>query len=154
MRRFMKNLCRRGLAAYGEGEVRHNLELGAVEVLLLSEDLRKVRARIECTNRSCDFSESQTRSASSPPPGNCPKCGSALTVAAEEDIVSDLSRLADQSGAERLKSSPPSSKKERSSTKPSEALQPSSDTRRATYRGDENDRGLHLLTSPAHREGG
>jgi len=71
-----------------------------VEVLLLSEDLRKVRARIECTNRSCDFSESQTRSASSPPPGNCPKCGSALTVAAEEDIVSDLARLAEQSGAE------------------------------------------------------
>ena len=101
MRRFMKELVsERGLAAYGEGEVRHNLELGAVEVLLLSEDLRKVRARIECTNRSCDFSESQTRSASSPPPGNCPKCGSALTVAAEEDIVSDLSRLADQSGAE------------------------------------------------------
>jgi len=101
MRRFMKELVsERGLAAYGEKEVRHNLELGAVEVLLLSEDLRKVRARIECTNRSCDFSESQTRSASSPPPGNCPKCGSALTVAAEEDIVSDLARLAEQSGAE------------------------------------------------------
>jgi len=101
MRRFMKELVSdKGLAAYGESEVRHNLELGSVEVLLLSEDLRRVRARIECTNRSCDFSENQTRASSSPLPGNCLKCGSALTVAAEEDIVSDLSKLADRSGAE------------------------------------------------------
>ncbi|MDD2756284.1 MAG: peptide chain release factor aRF-1, partial [Methanothrix sp.] len=62
MRRFMKELVSdKGLAAYGENEVRHNLELGAVEILLLSEDLRKTRAKIECTSRSCDFSMYQTR---------------------------------------------------------------------------------------------
>ena len=101
MRRFMKELVSdKGLAAYGEKEVRHNLELGAVVVLLLSEDLRKTRIKIECTNRSCDFSDSQTRTSGSAALGNCLKCGSALTIKEEEDIVSDLSKLADESGAE------------------------------------------------------
>ncbi|HPS90544.1 MAG TPA: peptide chain release factor aRF-1 [Methanothrix sp.] len=101
MRRFMKELVSdKGLAAYGENEVRHNLELGAVEVLLLSEDLRKTRAKIECTSRSCDFSEYQTRTASTAPVGSCLKCGAALTITEEVDIVSELSKLADLSKTE------------------------------------------------------
>jgi len=101
MRRFMKELVSdKGLAAYGDNEVRHNLELGAVEILLLSEDLRKTRAKIECTSRSCDFSDNQTRSKASEPLGSCLKCGAALTITGEEDIVSELSKLADQSKAE------------------------------------------------------
>lgn len=101
MRRFMRELVSdKGLAAYGEKEVRHNLELGAVDTLLLSEDLRKTRAKIVCTNRSCDFSESRTRSSSSEPLGNCLKCSSPLAIEEEEDIVSDLSKLAELSGAE------------------------------------------------------
>ncbi len=101
MRRFMKELVSdKGLAAYGEKEVRHNLELGAVDVLLLSEDLRKTRAKIVCTNRSCDYTDSQTRSGSSEPVGTCLKCSSPLTIEEEVDIVSDLSKLAELSGAE------------------------------------------------------
>ncbi len=101
MRRFMTELVSdKGLAAYGEKEVRHNLELGAVEVLLLSEDLRKTRAEIVCTNRSCDFTESQTRSGAAAAVGCCLKCGSPLSIAGEEDIVFNLSKLADQSGAQ------------------------------------------------------
>ena len=101
MRRFMRELVSdKGLAAYGEREVRHNLELGAVDVLILSEDLRKTRAKIVCTNRSCDFVDNQTRSSSSEPLGNCLKCYSPLTIEEETDIVSDLSRLAELSGAE------------------------------------------------------
>jgi peptide chain release factor subunit 1 len=101
MRRFMKELVSdKGLAAYGDNEVRHNLELGAVEILLLSEDLRKTRCKIECTSRSCDFSEYQTRSGASATLGNCLKCGGSLTITGEEDIVSELSKLADQSKTE------------------------------------------------------
>ena len=101
MRRFMKELVSdKGLAAYGEKEVRHNLELGAVDVLLLSEDLRKTRAKIVCTNRSWDYTDSQTRSGSSEPVGTCLKCSSPLTIEEEVDIVSDLSKLAELSGAE------------------------------------------------------
>jgi len=101
MRRFMRELVSdKGLAAYGEREVRHNLELGAVDTLLLSEDLRKTRAKIVCTNRSCDFSDSRTRSSSSEPLDNCLKCSSPLAIEEEVDIVSDLSKLAELSGAE------------------------------------------------------
>ncbi|GAB6266052.1 MAG: peptide chain release factor aRF-1 [Methanothrix sp.] len=101
MRRFMKELVSdKGLAAYGEKEVRHNLVLGAVDVLILSEDLRKTRAKIVCTNRSCDYTDSQTRSGSSEPVGTCLKCSSPLTIEEEVDIVSDLSKLAEMSGAE------------------------------------------------------
>jgi peptide chain release factor subunit 1 len=100
MRRFMKELVsEKGLASYGEKEVRENLIMGSVETLLLSEDLRKTRAKIRCTNPGCDFSEDATRSPSSPPPENCTKCGSQLEIAEEVDIIADLSRMAEESGS-------------------------------------------------------
>jgi len=100
MRRFMTELVNdKGLASYGENEVRENLLLGAVDTLLLSEDLRKTRARIECTSSSCNFSEEVTRLPAAPPPENCPSCGSSLTVVDEVDLVIDLSNLAEQSGS-------------------------------------------------------
>ena len=100
MQRFMRELVSdKGLASYGEKEVRRDLELGAVDTLLLSEDLRSTRARVICSNRSCDFTDNQTRTASSLPLGNCLKCGNVLNIVGEEDTVSDLSRLAEQSGA-------------------------------------------------------
>lgn len=100
MKRFMEELVGdKGLAAYGEKEVRHNLELGSVDTLLLSEDLRKTRARITCSNRSCDFSENKTLGPNALAQGSCLKCGSPLQVAEEIDLVSDLSKLADESGA-------------------------------------------------------
>jgi peptide chain release factor subunit 1 len=39
-----------GLSAYGEDQVRHALELGAVDTLLLSEGLRKDRVVVNCPN--------------------------------------------------------------------------------------------------------
>jgi peptide chain release factor subunit 1 len=100
IRRFMEELVSdKGLAAYGEKEVRHNLELGSVDTILLSENLRNTRAKITCSNRSCDFSENKTLAPNAPPQGNCLKCGSPLQVAGELDLVSDLSKLADESGA-------------------------------------------------------
>src|SRR5688572_15155171 len=39
-----------GLASYGEDQVRHALGLGAVDTLLISEGLRKVRLTLRCTN--------------------------------------------------------------------------------------------------------
>jgi peptide chain release factor subunit 1 len=100
VRRFMEELVSdKGLAAYGEKEVRHNLDLGSVDTLLLSENLRKTRVKITCSNRSCDFSENKTLAPNAPSQGNCLKCGSPLQVAEDIDLVSDLSKLADESGA-------------------------------------------------------
>src|SRR5207247_1249125 len=39
-----------GLAAYGEEQVRNALRLGAVDTLLISEGLRKVRLKLRCAN--------------------------------------------------------------------------------------------------------
>ncbi|NYT02819.1 MAG: peptide chain release factor 1 [Methanosarcinales archaeon] len=99
MRRFMKELVNdKGLASYGEAEVRHNLALGAVDTLLLSEDMRKTRATIKCTNQNCDYEKQTTRTPSSPAPEGCPKCGSQLAIVEEVDLITNLSRLAEQSG--------------------------------------------------------
>ncbi len=49
MQRFLHELIDEdGLASYGEAEVRRNLQVGAVEVLLLSEDLKKKRLIYHC----------------------------------------------------------------------------------------------------------
>jgi peptide chain release factor subunit 1 len=100
MRRFMKELVSdKGLASYGEKEVRHNLALGAVDTLILSEQLRRTRANVKCSNQSCGYETAITRSPSSPAPGSCPNCGGQLGVSSESDLVSDLSTMAEQSGS-------------------------------------------------------
>jgi peptide chain release factor subunit 1 len=100
MRRFFKELVsEKGLASYGESEVRHNLVLGAVDTLLLSDELRRTRATFECSNKSCDFQEKVTRSESDAYPGACPKCGSSLNLVEEVDLISDLTTLAEEGGS-------------------------------------------------------
>lgn len=54
IQRFLNELVdENGLASYGEAEVRQNLMNGAVEVLLLSEDIKSKRQTFECP--SCGF---------------------------------------------------------------------------------------------------
>lgn len=102
MNQFLKELVRDGgNAAYGEESIRKNLELGAVDVLLLSDGLRKSRIRIACPN--CTYREERSVS---PEPGKkisaldfgtCPDDGSPLYLEEETDIVDELAALADQS---------------------------------------------------------
>lgn len=59
MERFFKELVKDdGLSSYGEESVRKNLEIGAVDVLLLSSVLRKSRLSIKC--QSCDYEKEET----------------------------------------------------------------------------------------------
>jgi len=102
MDRFLKELVKDdGLAAYGEDSVRKNLELGAVDVLLLSSSLRKSRVRIKC--QSCGHSEERTvqlepgKSIEDIIPHTCKKCTAPLVIDEEVDIIEELTRLADQS---------------------------------------------------------
>jgi peptide chain release factor subunit 1 len=104
MERFLKELVKDdGLAAYGEESIRHNLEIGAVDTLLLSSKLRKSRLKIKC--QSCDYSTEKTinvepgKTVADIPLGNCPKCTAPLTLETEIDIVDELTKLADQSSA-------------------------------------------------------
>ena len=81
-----------GLAAYGEAQVRHALQLGAVDLLLVSEGLRKARAKVSCGN--CGYANESTidRDKELAP---CPQCGQPRLSALEErDIVEELSERA------------------------------------------------------------
>jgi len=84
-----------GLAAYGENVVRHALELGAVDMLMLSEGLRKSRVKLKCG--SCSYENTQTVDTSSVP-GQCPNCGGQLAVAESHDIIEELTSIAERTG--------------------------------------------------------
>lgn len=104
MERFMKELVSdKGLAAYGEDSVRHNLNMGAVEVLLLSEDLRRSRITLKCQN--CDYTSTTTVKHRAGEKatlefGKCPKCQSALSISEQVDVVDELSVIAEQMNTE------------------------------------------------------
>jgi peptide chain release factor subunit 1 len=84
-----------GLAAYGEEQVRHALKLGAVDTLLISEGLRKVRATLRCANGDWE-GEKTIEDAGDPPP--CPNDGGLLSVVEKRDLIEDLTKIAEQTG--------------------------------------------------------
>ena len=99
LERFMKELVsEKGLAAYGEDSVRANMKLGAVDVLLLSEDLRRSRITIRCAN--CTYTSTKTikhRPGEEPTvTEKCPQCQSSLSIAEKVDVVEELSLIAEQ----------------------------------------------------------
>ena len=104
MKRFLKEITKteRSLAVYGEKQVRKALEMGIVDTLLLSEDLRKYRITLSC--QSCKYTEEKTVDEDvfndfSPP--NCPKCDTSTSMEVTEkiDLVDELSDLAEKTGA-------------------------------------------------------
>jgi len=97
VQRFLTELIDEdGLAAYGEDEVRNYLQMGAVEVLLLSEDIRAKRAKYECP--SCGYKIDVTVKADEPRP--CPKCNDQMKMVDSRDIVDDLVEIAEAAGSE------------------------------------------------------
>ena len=94
-----------GLAVYGESAVRECLKLGAVDTLLISEGLDLVRVVVRCTG--CGHEEAKLLKAREVPKFEaslssrpCPKCGqTTLRVASAEELVEDLARLAEETGA-------------------------------------------------------
>ena len=84
-----------GLAAYGEEQVRHALELGAVDTLLVSEGLRKLRLKLRCANGDWKGERTLADEAILP---KCPEDGGNLTVVDKKDIIEEFNGLASQSG--------------------------------------------------------
>jgi peptide chain release factor subunit 1 len=104
MNRFLKELVKEnGLASYGEENIRKNLSLGSVEVLLLSGSLRKSRVKYRCP--SCNHGREVTiniepgKTAKDLETGACAKCSAPLVIDEEVDIIEELTNLADQSSA-------------------------------------------------------
>jgi len=98
VQRFMEEVRKEdgGLAAYGEEEVRRAIALGAVEILLVSEGLRKVRAKLRCGNGDWEGEKTFARGEG---PGPCPVDGGALTLLENVDLVEDLTSRAEATGA-------------------------------------------------------
>ncbi|MEZ0345077.1 MAG: peptide chain release factor aRF-1 [Infirmifilum sp.] len=97
---FLYNLARdTGLITYGEEEVREALRANAVEKLLVSEALNKIRVHAVCKVCKHEFTttvhgEEQLQLL------KCPKCGGEVEILEQKDIVEELAELAEQGGAE------------------------------------------------------
>ncbi|MCS7121860.1 MAG: peptide chain release factor aRF-1 [Archaeoglobaceae archaeon] len=95
IQRFLSELSKDGLAAYGEEEVRKYLELGAVEVLLLSEDLRYERVKYRC--QVCGKEIEKTIKEKEDEQVVCD--GIVMEEVERKDIVLELSELAEKMGS-------------------------------------------------------
>jgi len=98
--RFMREIGKPdgGLAAYGEAQVRQALTIGAVDMLILSEKLRKLRLVMKC--EQCGWTKEET-TAEDPLDfekryGPCPQCNAqAVAIDQETDIVEELSQMSE-----------------------------------------------------------
>lgn len=83
-----------GLSTYGEEQVRKALQIGAVDILLLSEGLRKVRVKYRC---SCGNSGEATVAKEGDV--KCPKCPDASPEIIEsKDVIDDFYEEAEKVG--------------------------------------------------------
>ena len=103
MKRFFKEVTKTegSLAIYGESHVRKALEMGVVDTLLLSENLRKYRLKLKCS--SCDYIEERTvdeKALDDFEPPNCSKCDTSIQMEIVEkiDLIDELSDMAEKTG--------------------------------------------------------
>jgi peptide chain release factor subunit 1 len=102
MEEFFKQLHDGEKATYGFKQTRQNLNMGAVEELLISEDLRRDAVTYDCSNGHTDYEligvnanvESHT----------CSTCGEDVPAedAEREDAIEHLMELAEQRGTETV----------------------------------------------------
>ncbi len=103
MKRFLKEVTKTkgSLAIYGEPQLRKALEMGAVDTLLLSENLRKYRLKLKCS--SCDYTEERTISEDDLEEFNlptCPKCDTSapMEIVEKIDLIDEFSDLTEKTG--------------------------------------------------------
>jgi peptide chain release factor subunit 1 len=97
MNRFLHEIARDGLAAYGEEEVREYINLGAVDTLLLSEALRYERVKYKCP--VCGKEKEITVREGVVNPPVCEDDGTTMEEVDRQDVVLELTELAESSGA-------------------------------------------------------
>ncbi len=96
MNRFLDELRKSdgGSSAYGEMQVRHAMGLGAIDTLLISEEMEKTSFEYSCPGCGKTGEISQKSSEV-----KCPGCGEEVKITNEIDIVNDLYELADSYGS-------------------------------------------------------
>ncbi|MBP2201062.1 peptide chain release factor subunit 1 [Methanococcus voltae] len=106
IQKFFKELIKDdgGLAAYGEKQVMKYLDMGAIDTLIVTEDLNTTRVTIKCNNCEAITNinvknnelykfEEELKSKS------CPNCEGSLTIAEEMDIIEYLAELCNVNGS-------------------------------------------------------
>jgi len=81
-----------GLSIYGEEQVRNALLIGAVDTLILSEDIRRLKLDLTCP--SCG-SKKETIAKDSTENVKCDKCGAVMRTDTIQDLVGEMHKLAD-----------------------------------------------------------
>ena len=100
MQRFLHELVdENGLGSYGEAEVRRNLQIGAVEILLLSEDLKKKRLIYHCSSCQGETEKTIKREAEAEEIA-CPTCGEKMKTEEGRDLIDDFVDMAEELGSE------------------------------------------------------
>ena len=104
MKHFLREVTKTegSLAVYGESEIRKALEMGAVDTILLSENLRKYRVKFICP--TCKYfewrtiSEDDLKELELP---NCSMCNNPVRMEIKEkiDIIDELSDLAEKTSS-------------------------------------------------------
>jgi peptide chain release factor subunit 1 len=104
MKRFLKEVTKTedSLAVYGESEIRKALKMGAVDIILLSENLRKYRVKLVCP--TCGYFEWRTISEDDLEEfeiPNCFKCNNPTQMVIKEkiDLIDDISDLAEKTSS-------------------------------------------------------
>ena len=82
-----------GLSVYGEEQVKNALLIGAVDTLIISEDVRRVKLSLTCP--SCG-AKKEVMAKDSTEDIKCDKCGAIMKVDEVDDLVGDLHKLAEQ----------------------------------------------------------
>ena len=106
MKRFLKEITKgnQSLALYGEDQIRKALQMGAVDTLLLAEDLRRYRVRLTCP--TCEYTEQRTYKEDELDgdfePPRCSECETPTQMEISEkiDLIDELSELAENTSAE------------------------------------------------------
>jgi peptide chain release factor subunit 1 len=81
-----------GLAVYGEEQINSALLIGAVDTLIMSEDLRRRKVALSCP--SCGAAK-EMYVTDDPDGVECEKCQTTMTVAGTVDLVEEMHKMAD-----------------------------------------------------------
>ncbi|MBW9222943.1 peptide chain release factor aRF-1 [Methanothermococcus sp. SCGC AD-155-K20] len=107
IQRFFKELTKEdgGLAAYGEKEVMKYLQMGAVDTLIITDNINMSRITLRCNN--CEFTQEMNikndellKFEENLKTKACPECEGMLYIDNKEDIIEYFARLCEESGTE------------------------------------------------------
>ncbi|ERH03232.1 MAG: peptide chain release factor subunit 1 (aeRF-1) [uncultured archaeon A07HR60] len=99
MEEFFENLNTGKKATYGFDRTRRNLIMGAVDRLLISEDLREDVVTYECEQGHEQFELLDSRHEADDSQ-ECSECGQSASAADREDAIEHLMTIAEQRGSE------------------------------------------------------